>query len=287
MDKSFQEALKNLNRYGNSFGAAPRLRPNWTEQLQFSIKDARKEPVQYLWFVGDYASYDPRVAAATCAAARVFRKAGLDFGILYEGECNSGNDARLAGEDGLFEILRDKNLRSFAKAHFDEVVTTDPHSFHALKHEYPATNGARTVRHHTQLLSEMILSGELPLRRKLGMTVTYHDPCYLGRYNAIFNAPRKVMAALGLDLVEMPQNRTFAYCCGAGGGRIWMEDPPAIKEHPALTRVREAASLKGVRTLVVVCPKDLVMFQDAIRRTGLEDKLEVKELSELVEQAMA
>jgi Fe-S oxidoreductase len=118
------------------------------------------------------------------------------------------------------------------------------------------------------------------------MTVTYHDPCYLGRYNAVFNAPRRVMAALGLDLVEMPQNRTYAYCCGAGGGRIWMEDPPVIKERPALTRVREAASLKGVHTLVVVCPKDLVMFQDAIKTMGLEDKLEVKELSELVEQAM-
>ena len=286
MDRCFQEALKSLTRYGNSFGAAPQLRPKWTEQLQFTIKDARLEQVQYLWFVGDYASYDPRVAGATCAAARVFHRAGLDFGILYEGEHNSGNDARLAGEEGLFETLRDKNLRSFAKAHFDEVFTTDPHSFHALKHEYRATNGARTVRHYTQLLSELILAEELPLREKLGMTVTYHDPCYLGRYNAIFNAPRHVMAALGLDLVEMPQSRTYAYCCGAAGGRIWMENQPAIKERPALTRVREAASLRGVRTLVVACPKDLVMFGDAIRKTGLEDKLEVKELSELVEQAM-
>jgi Fe-S oxidoreductase len=286
MDKSLQDALKNLTRYGNSFGMAPRARPKWTQQLQFSIKDARKEPVRYLWFVGDYASYDPRVAAATCASARVFRRAGLDFGILYEGEYNSGNDVRLAGEEGLFETLRDKNLASFAKAHFDEIVTTDPHSFQALKHEYPATNGARSVRHHTQLLSDLILSGELPLKKKLGMKVTYHDPCYLGRYNAVFNAPRRVMAALGLDLVEMPQNRTYAYCCGAGGGRIWMEDPPVIKERPAITRVREAASLKGVHTLVVVCPKDLVMFQDAIKTIGLEDQLEVKELSELVEQAM-
>ena len=286
MDKSLQDALKNLTRYGNSFGTAPRARPKWTQQLKFSIKDARKEPVRYLWFVGDYASYDPRVAAATCASARVFHNAGLDFGILYEGEYNSGNDVRLAGEEGLFETLRDKNLASFAKAHFDEVVTTDPHSFQALKHEYPDANGARPVRHHTQLLSDLILSGDLPLRKKLGMKVTYHDPCYLGRYNAVFNAPRRVMAALGLELVEMPQNRTYAYCCGAGGGRIWMEDPPVIKERPAITRVREAASLKGVHTLVVVCPKDLVMFQDAIKTIGLEDKLEVKELSELVDQAM-
>jgi Fe-S oxidoreductase len=142
------------------------------------------------------------------------------------------------------------------------------------------------VLHHTQLLSQLVLSGDLPIKHKLRMPVTYHDPCYLGRYNAIFGAPRRVIAALGLKLVEMPRNRSYAYCCGAGGGRIWMEDPPVIRERPAITRIREAASLKDVRTLVVACPKDLVMFQDAIKTMGLEDRLEVRELSELVEQAM-
>jgi len=286
MDKSLQETLKNLTRYGNSFGAPPRARPKWTHQLDFHIKDARKEPVQYLWFVGDYASFDPRLAPVTCAAARVFHKAGLDFGILYEGEQNSGNDVRLAGEEGLYETLRDKNRNAFVKAQYREVITTDPHSFHILKHEYTPMNGGQPVLHHTQLLSQLILSGELPIERKLEMPVTYHDPCYLGRYNAVFNAPRRVIAALGLTLVEMPQNRAYAYCCGAGGGRIWMEDPPVMGERPAATRIREAANLKDVRTLVVACPKDLVMFQDAIKTMGLEDRLEVKELSELVEQAM-
>jgi len=286
MDQSLQEALKNLARYGNSFGAPARARGKWTQQLNFPIKDARKEPVHYLWFVGDYCSYDPRVAAATCAAARVFKKCGLDFGIMYEGEQNSGNDARLIGEDGLFETLRDKNNKSLAKARFDEIVTTDPHSFQALKHEYPANGDGPVVTHYTQLLWQMIRQGDLTLNQKLPMKVTYHDPCYLGRYNAIFEAPRHVIAALGLKLVEMPNNRTHAYCCGAGGGRIWMEDPPVFKERPAVTRIREAAALEGVRTLVVVCPKDLVMFQDALKTTGLENRLEVKELSELVEQAM-
>ncbi|HTP31398.1 MAG TPA: (Fe-S)-binding protein [Candidatus Acidoferrales bacterium] len=286
MDKSLQEALKNLNRYGNSFGAPPRARAKWAQQLDFPIKDARKEPVQYLWFVGDYASYDPRVNAATCAAARVFHKAGLDFGILGDSEQNSGNDVRLAGEEGLYESLQEKNLKAFGRARFQEIITTDPHSFQVLTHEYPATNGARTVRHHTQLLSDLVLRSELPLRKKLRMRVTYHDPCYLGRYNAIFNAPRRVLAALGLDLVEMPRNRTYSYCCGAGGGRIWMEDPPIFNERPAVSRVNEAAALSGVHTLVVVCPKDLVMFQDATKTAGLENRLEVKELSELVEQAM-
>jgi Fe-S oxidoreductase len=273
MGQSLQKALQNLKRHGNSFGASAKARPRWTQQLKFSIKDARKEPVQYLWFVGDYASFDPRAAKATCAAARVFRKAGLDFGILYESEHNSGTDVRLAGEEKLFEILRDKNLDAFARAHFDGIITTDPHSFHVLKH-------------YTELLSNLILDGTLPLRHKLRMRVTYHDPCYLGRYNAIFHAPRRVIAALGLKLIEMPLNRTYAYCCGAGGGRIWREAPPVFQERPAVTRVREAATLKGVHTLVVVCPKDLVMFQDAIQTAGLEDRLQVKDLSELVEQAM-
>ena len=286
MDKSLQEALKNLTRYGNSFGAPSRARPKWTQQAGVPIADARKTPVHYLWFVGDYCSYDPRVAAATCAAARVFHKSGLDFGILYESEQNSGNDVRLAGEEGLFETLREKNRNAFAKARFDEIVTTDPHTFQAVKHEYSSNGGGPPVLHYTQLLSDLILRGDLPLRNKLGMTVTYHDPCYLGRYNAIFSAPRRVIGALGLKLVEMPRNRTYSYCCGAGGGRIWMEDPPVLKERPAVTRVREAATLPGVRTLVVACPKDLVMFQDAIKTTGLEGKLEVKELAELVEQAM-
>jgi len=286
MDKSVQEALKNLNRYGNSFGAPPRSRPKWTQQLDFPVKDARKEPIQYLWFVGDYASFDPRVNAATCAAARVFHKAGLDFGILGDSEQNSGNDVRLTGEEGLYEMLQEKNLKAFRKGQFEEIITTDPHSFQVLKHEYPAANGARHVRHHTQLLSDLILADRLPLPKKLRIRVTYHDPCYLGRYNAIFNAPRRVLDALGLELVEMPRNRTYSYCCGAGGGRIWMEDPPVFNERPAVSRVREAAALDNVHTLVVVCPKDLVMFQDAIKTAGLENKLNVTELSELVEQAM-
>jgi Fe-S oxidoreductase len=226
------------------------------------------------------------VAAATCAAARVFSKAGIDFGILYDSERNSGNDVRLAGEEGLFETLRDKNRSALAKARFEGIVTTDPHTFQAVKHEYSFNGGGPPVLHYTQLLSDLILRGELPLRNKLEMTVTYHDPCYLGRYNAIFNAPRRVIGALGLKLVEMPRNRAYSYCCGAGGGRIWMEDPPVLKERPAVTRVREAATLQGVGTLVVACPKDLVMFQDAIKTTGLEGRLEVKELAELVEQAM-
>ena len=228
--------------------------------------------------MGDYASYDPRVAAATCAAARVFRKAGLDFGILYEGEYNSGNDVRLAGEEGLFETLRDKNLASFAKAHFDEVVTTDPHSFHVLKTRVPrhqrrahgsashATSQRSDPERRVAVAEEVEDDGDVP-RSVLPGALQRHfqrSPPRDGRFGI---GPRRDAAEPYLRLLLRRRGRPDL------DGR-----PPVIKERPALTRVREAASLKGVHTLVVACPKDLVMFQDAIKTTGLEDKLEVKEL---------
>jgi Fe-S oxidoreductase len=126
----------------------------------------------------------------------------------------------------------------------------------------------------------------LPIVRSGGARVTYHDPCYLGRYNGVYEAPRRVLGSLGLDLVEMPRNRSAAYCCGAGGGRIWMEDAPGAGERPAESRVREAAALPGVATMVVACPKDLVMFRDALKTTGLEGTLDVRDIVELVEDAM-
>ena len=284
VDSRVQDTLTNLSRYGNSFGASPRARVKWTQGLDFKLKDARKEPVEYLWFTGDYASYDPRMQPITRSAARVFQRAGLDFGILYESEQNSGNDIRRVGEEGLFEVLREKNLAALGKAKFSKIVTTDPHTYNALKNEYFPENGK--VLHHTELIDGLIQAGKLPLRSKSNGVLTYHDPCYLGRYNGIYDAPRRVLNALGMPLAEMPRNRARASCCGAGGGRIWMEDTPGIQERPAENRVREAAGLNGVTTLVVACPKDLVMFQDALKTTGLENKLAVKDLAELVEERM-
>ncbi len=288
VESRLQQTLMNLSRYGNSQGQSPRMRARWTQSVGFRVKDARKEPVEYLWFVGDYASYDPRVQAITRATARVLHAAGLDFGILYEAEQNSGNDVRRTGEEGLFEVLRDKNRRALAGAQFRTIVTTDPHSYHALKHEYAEGNGAFPwrVRHYTELLDELVCRGKLPLQARQQKTVTYHDPCYLGRYNGVYAAPRRVLNALGLRIREMRRNRETSFCCGAGGGRIWMEEPPGSRERPAESRVREAAAVAGVEALVVACPKDLVMFHDAIKTTGLEDRLVVRDLIELVEESL-
>ncbi|MHC4339861.1 MAG: (Fe-S)-binding protein [Planctomycetota bacterium] len=278
-----QEVLVNLTRYGNSFGKSARARSKWTRELDFPVKDARKEEVEYLWLVGDYASYDPRVLPSTLATARVFQKAGVDFGILFEGEQNAGNDVARIGEDGLFETLRDKNLKARAKAQYRKIVTNDPHTYHAVKHEY---GNGMPVLHCTELVDELLRKGRLTVDRPLDGAVTYHDPCYLGRYSGVYAPPRRVVETLGAKLVEMPRKKGKAYCCGAGGGHIWMEDVPGIEERPAENRLREAAALDGIETFVVACPKDLVMFQDALKTTDLEGSLVVKDVMELVEAAI-
>ena len=286
VEKTVQDMLANLNRYGNSFGKSDRMRAKWTQPLAAKVKDARKEPVEYLWYVGDYASYDPRVEDITRKTAEILQQAGVDFGLLYEGERNAGNDVRRVGEEGLFEMLRDKNLQVMEKAQFKTIVTTDPHTFNTLKNEYAWNGRGVAVLHYTELLDRLLAQGRLPLKKRLQGRVTYHDPCYLGRYNDVYDPPRRVLSGLGLDLVEMPRNRNRSYCCGAGGGRIWMEDVPGIKERPAESRIREVAGLSGVSTLVVSCPKDIAMFRDAVKTTDNEGKIVVKDLAELVWEAM-
>lgn len=295
VDEGLQDALMNFQRYGNSFGQSPRKRPAWTKPLEFQLKDARKEEVEYLWFVGDYASYDQRVQDVTRTVARVLHCLGVDVGILYEKEQNAGNDVRRIGEEGLFSMLVEKNAKELAGAKFRKLLTTDPHTFNTLKNEYQ-TNGSngdadsplagRPVLHYTELLDELLGQGILRIERPLSFAVTYHDPCYLGRFNGIYEPPRRVLRALGLRLIEMPRHGRNSFCCGAGGGRIWMKDTPGIEERPAESRVREALALPGVECLAVACPKDLVMFQDAVKTVGAEGQLRVADIGQLVYEAM-
>jgi len=280
-DTLLMTALGQLRRYGNSFGKSERQRAVWTKGLEPKIKDIRKEPAHTLWYVGDYASYSPTLTEITQATARVLRQAGVDFGLLYDGERNAGNDVRRVGEEGLFELLVAKNKTVLDKCEFQEIVTTDPHTYNTLKNEYGLD---RPVYHYSEVLDQALAAGRLPIWRPLGCTVTYHDPCYLGRYNGVYDAPRRVLAAIGCRLVEMPRSRARSLCCGAGGGRIWMEET-GIKERPSENRIREAVAL-GVQYFVVACPKDVTMYRDAVKTAGLEEKIVVKDLIELVEEAM-
>ena len=284
IDTELQKSLDNLGRYGNSFGQSPRMRAKWTQGIQPAVADIRQRPAEYLWFVGDYASYNATLTDITRKTAEIFQQAGLDFGILYDSEQNTGNDIRRVGEEGLFEMLVEKNLQALERCNFETVVSTDPHSFNTLINEYPEEwRTEHQVLHYSTLLDELLSTGKLKLTKKLRYTVTYHDPCYLGRYNDIYDAPRRVITATGCKMVEMPRHADRATCCGAGGGRIWMEEGP-VTERPSESRVREALAINDVEALVVACPKDVTMFQDAVKTT--ESKLKVLDLIELVHEAM-
>jgi Fe-S oxidoreductase/nitrate reductase gamma subunit len=284
MEQSVVDVLSNVAQQGNSFGKSARMRARWTKKLDFPVPDARKEPVTYLWFVGDFASFDERLQELSRKLARILHDAGVSFGLLYEGEWNSGNDVRRVGEEGLFELLVEKNMESFAQAQFQEIFTTDPHSFNTLRNEYPEFGASYPVKHYTQLLEELISSGTLDVR-PLGKRVTYHDPCYLGRYNRVTGAPRRVLEALSCELVEMPRNRENTFCCGAGGGRIWMDDS-GVTERPSENRIKEAVEL-DIDYFVVSCPKDVTMYSDAVKTTGHDDRMSVVDIIELVDEALA
>ena len=167
-------------------------------------------------------------------------------------------------------------------------MTTDPHSYNTLKFEYPELGVAYPVRHYTEVLSDLLRTGLLPVERRLEGVVTYHDPCYLSRYTEVTEAPRQILATLGLGLVEMPRSRAASFCCGAGGGRIWMSDTrtPGVAT-PAEQRIAEALEIPGIRYFVVACPKDVTMYRDAVKTGGFEGRIEVKEIVELLEEALA
>jgi len=285
MDPLLQQTLQNFAGQGNSLGKSARMRTRWTKGLDFKIPDARKEPVQYVWFVGDFASFDERAQMTSQAVARVLHDAGVSFGLLYEGERNSGNDVRRIGEEGLFEMLVEQNLSAFADADYEAIFTTDPHSLNTLRNEYPEFGLDKPVYHYTELFADLVARGVVALQTPLtGTRVTYHDPCYLARYNHITDAPRKLIEATGAELVEMPRHGTETFCCGAGGGRMWMMDGPETEERPSEQRIREAQTLGDLDYFLVSCPKDLAMYSDAVKVVGAD--FEVADLTMLIERAL-
>jgi Fe-S oxidoreductase len=279
-----QQTLENFFKQGNSYGKSARMRARWTKGLDFTIPDVRTEPVDYVWFVGDFASFDERVQTASKRVARILHDAGVSFGLLYDGERNAGNDVRRIGEEGLFEMLVEQNLGELGKAQFAAIFTTDPHSLNTLRNEYPQFGLDKPVYHYTELLAELVAEGRIELHTPLtGTRVTYHDPCYLARHNRITDAPRKLIEATGARLVEMPRHGTNTFCCGAGGGRIWMDDS-TLQERPSEQRIKEALALGDLDYFIVSCPKDLAMYSDAAQTVGAQ--FEVAELTALVEQAI-
>lgn len=287
MDVTLQATFEAINTNGNSFGENRRKRSRWTRELPFEVKDIRSQPADLLWFVGDFASFDPRNQRVSRALARALQHGGADFGILHDAEKTAGCDVRRAGEEGLWASLAEKNIAAISACGFKRIFSSDPHSFHTLKSEYPELGGRWTVLHHSELLLELLESGRLRPTKRLGYRVTYHDPCMLGRYGGVYEQPRRVLQALGVELVEMPRNRGNSLCCGAGGGRIWMKElrPQGVRR-ASEQRIDEAIALGGMDYFVVACPKDVAMYEDAIKTSGHQGKIQLRELSELVLEAL-
>jgi len=283
-----QQALHATAKYGNVMGASPRRRSAWTKTAGVAVRDLQHEPgaVRYLLLVEDYWSYHPRGNDAARALARILHQLGLDYGILGAGERTLADSQRLAGEKGLFELMMEQLVPELERQDFEAIVTADPHALNALLKVYPEYGHRFTALHYTQLLAPLVdqLSFTTPLKTK----VTFHDPCYLGRQNGEYEAPRRLLQAIpGLELVEMMRSRENSYCCGGGGGGMWLDAHVAghTRERLAERRVREAAQT-GADVLAVCCPYEVSRFEDAIKSTGLEGQLQVRDIAELLDAAL-
>ncbi len=286
-----QDALENSQRYGNPLGESPRRRSGWTRGIEPPVKimSQAHQSVDVLWFVGDYASYHPRVQLVSQAFAKVLNALGVNYGILGHEENSDGDSQRLAGERGLFEMLAEKNGQTLSKYSFAEIVTTDPHAYNALKNEYPALGISYPVRHYTQFLCDRIDDLRPLLQRPLKARVTYHDPCFLGRANQIYDEPRRLLHAIsGVELVEMSHNRETSLCCGGGGGGMWLDGFSWEKAHVRLTewRVREAVKTNA-DILAVACPYETPRFEDAVKMVEKAGRLIVRDIAELLAEAIA
>ena len=288
--KELQSALEFSQRYGNPLGESPRKRAQWAKGItpEVPIMQKTSQPVNVLWFVGDYPSYHPRAQLATKALAKIFNALGVNFGILGREENSDGDSQRLAGERGLFEMLAEKNGKAFSKYQFDEIVTTDPHAYNAFKNEYPKLGISYPVRHFTDFLVDRLDQLRPLLTQEIKASVTYHDPCYLGRANGVYDTPRILLEAIpGLELVEMSHNRETSLCCGGGGGGMWLDGFQWEKAHVRLSewRIREAVSA-GADILAVACPYESPRFEDAIKMVEGSGQLLVKDIAELLADAM-
>ena len=267
--------LRNLENKGNPWGAPPNTREDWTKSLDFEIKRADGEnEFEYLYWVGCAAAFEDRAKKTARAVATLLHEAGVDFAILGEGETCTGDPARRIGNEFVFQMLAQQNVETLTEAKVTKIVASCPHCFNTLANEYPQL-GLKNVQvvHHTQLLADLVATGKLTPVQPLDGTITYHDPCYLGRHNRVFTPPREVLASSAANgVTEMPRNTERSFCCGAGGARMWMEE--RIGKRINTERVEEALAT-GATTIAVGCPFCHTMINDGVTGKGANEQVEV------------
>lgn len=278
---SLRISIKNISGVGNPLGEPQEKRADWAKDLDIK---SYKKGTDLLYFSCCIPAYDSSIQRVARASAGIFKKAKIDFGILGTEETCCGESARKAGQESLFQNLAQANIGTFHEAGVNRIVTTSPHCYSTFKNEYPELDGNFNVVHTTQFLAELIKEGSLKLSKELNKKVTYHDPCYLGRHNGIYDEPRQVLESVpGLELVEMTDNRENSLCCGGGGGRIWME----TKKGERFSDIRLEQALKaGADILAVSCPYCMLNFEDSLRSSDNEGAIEIKDIAELVQEAI-
>jgi len=285
--QSLQKPLNALEKRGNPYGKMEKKRADWTQDLPEDVTVKileKKETADTLYFVDSITSYDDRIQEIGRATVRVLTEAGIDFGILGPAERDSGHEVRRFGEEMLFQELKDRNTDAIVNTGVDHIVTADPHAFNALKHDY---KDVPPVAHISQTLTQYIKSGKIRLKpvEDPNKIYTYHDPCYLGRHNNIYDDPRAVIDAIpGIHRVEMAGNcRDRSFCCGGGGLMLFYE--PIEEKRMGQVRV-EMAKAAGADVIVTACPFCMVNIEDAIKTSGLEGEMAAIDLVELIDRHM-
>ena len=266
------KAFVAMENQSNPWGMSQQARAGWTAELDFEVPvlgENGKKRAEYLWFVGCAGSFDDRNTAVSIALARLLHRAGIDFAILGPRELCNGDPARRAGNELVFQQLALQNISTFDELGVERIITQCPHCFNTLANEYPQFGGNYELVHHSQLLAELLAQGRIGVDiEPAGKRVAYHDPCYLGRHNDVYLAPRRVVGDAGHEVVEMPRHGTRALCCGAGGARFWMEEHTGKKVN--IERSEEALAT-GADEIAVACPFCYVMIDDGVKELGRGD----------------
>ena len=286
MPESAQLMLRNMQSRGHPWSGAQslRLRGDWTQDQELNILSPG-DSAHTLFWVGCTGALVERNVDATLALTRVLKAAGVDFAILGDAESCCGDPARRAGYDFQFQILAEENIELFKSYNIQEIITSCPHCYNTMKNEYPLYGGDFKVVHYSELIADLVGQGKLKLANKLDSTITYHDPCYLSRYNEIFREPRRVLQAIPqATLKEMERSRKTTFCCGGGGGHMWIEEQHGTTKinHIRIEEVIET----GAETVVTACPYCLQMLEEGIEHKGKKDSLKAKDLIEVVEASM-
>lgn len=262
---------------GNTLGEERAKRGDWAKGLSV---ESFAEGMDLLYFPGCYPSYDPRSKKVAVATATILKKAGVQFGILGPQENCCGESIRKTGDEEVFRRLARENIKTFIDNGVKKILVSSPHCYHTFKNEYPDFMVHFEVIHMSQLLATLIREGRIDLKGEYAKKVTYHDPCYLGRHNGIYDEPREVLKSVpGLQLSEMPDCRVDSLCCGGGGGRVWMETQKG--ERFSDLRIEQGIGL-GAEVLATACPYCITMFEDSRVTMGVDDKIEVKDITEII-----